>query len=113
MKKVYKVLSKTEWHKAINEGIFKGAAIDLQDGYIHLSTAEQVEETVEKHFKGQSNLLLISFDTEKLGDALKWEQSRNDDLFPHLYANLQPTLADQVLALVDRQDGGHDFPETY
>ena len=85
---VYKITSREAWKIAEEAGVFEGAEIDLQDGYIHFSKAEQAAETAAKHFAGQQDLLLVAVDTSKLGNALKWEKSRGDALFPHLYANL-------------------------
>ena len=110
---IYKVVNKNDWAAASVNGKFIGAAIDLEDGYIHLSSAEQVVETVEKHFAGQDNLLLLSVSTDAMGDDLKWEQSRNDQLFPHLY---RPLKVDEVTAehpLPLNEDGSHQFPENF
>ena len=67
-----------------------GAPIDLADGFIHFSTAEQVRETAAKHFAGQTDLLLVAIDGGRLGDALKYEVSRGGALFPHLYGAARP-----------------------
>lgn len=87
----YKVLT-DEQMAALREGSFAGAPIDVADGYIHLSTAEQVTETVDKHFAGQSDLWIAAVPLAPLGDAIRWEVSRGDALFPHLYGPL--TMAD-------------------
>ena len=92
-KLIYKIAPDSLWRDAEAAGVFSGAPIDLADGFIHFSTAEQVRETAAKHFAGQDNLLLIAIDAEKLGDALKWEVSRGGALFPHLYAPLDPASA--------------------
>ena len=110
---IYKVIGKQEWSKACSAGVFLGAAIDLQDGYIHFSTKSQVEETVAKHFAGEEDLLLIRFPSAAFGDSLKWEVSRGGDLFPHLYASLKPTLADDQWPLQTNADGTHKFPNNY
>ena len=93
----------------ISNGESQGAPIDITDGYVHFSTATQAQETARRHFAGEDGLFLLALDAEKLGDALKWEPSRDGDLFPHLYAPLR--LADvlwaQPLPLVD---GAHQFP---
>lgn len=85
---VYKICPETLWREAERDGEFRGAAIDVQDGFIHLSTAEQLAGTAEKHFRGQSGLVLISVDEEALGEALRYEPSRGGALFPHLYGPL-------------------------
>ncbi|WP_417670614.1 DUF952 domain-containing protein [Roseibium sp.] len=108
---IYKILPRTLWQAAEAEGVFKGAPVDLADGYIHFSTAEQVHETAAKHFAGQSDLLLAAFDADAFGDAMKWEPSRGGALFPHLYATLAPETALWVRELPLGSDGGHEFPE--
>lgn len=110
--KIYKIVPKALWQSAKEQGIFHGAAIDLQDGYIHFSTAAQVRETAAKHFSGQSDLLLVTVDVAALGSALKYEISRGGALFPHLYAplNLGAVISEQELPL--DAAGNHRFPET-
>jgi uncharacterized protein (DUF952 family) len=84
----YKVLTAAQMDTLLRDGVFAGAPIDLADGYIHLSTAEQVTETVNKHFAGQTDLHVAAVDLAALGDAVKWEPSRGGQLFPHVYAAL-------------------------
>ena len=94
--RVYKILERAAWEAAKRAGRFEGAAIDLADGYIHLSTAAQAEETARRHFAGHAGLVLARFDTAALGAGLKWEPSRGGDLFPHVYGPIDPTLAEAV-----------------
>ena len=88
MTRVYKVVGQAEWAAAEREGVFRGAQIDLSDGYIHLSDAGQVETTVSLYFADRDDLLLVALEAESFGEALKWEPSRGGALFPHLYATL-------------------------
>ena len=109
MSRIYKIISAPEWRAAEAAGVFHGAAIDLTDGYIHFSTAEQARETAAKHFAGQSDLLLVAVDAAHLGDALKWEASRGGALFPHLYAPLSLNAVTSVAPLPLAADGAHNF----
>ncbi len=84
----YKVLTGPQMAVLEAEGVFAGAPIDLADGYIHLSTAAQVTETVDKHFAGQTGLHVAAVDLAALGQAVRWEPSRGGQLFPHIYAPL-------------------------
>ncbi len=86
---VYKIAPASLWEPAQAAGVFLGAPIDVADGYIHLSAADQVEETARRYFAKQDDLLLIAVDVDHMGDALKWEASRGGALFPHLYAPLK------------------------
>ena len=108
---VHKILSETEWNAALAEGVFKGAGIDFQDGFIHLSTSSQVRETARLWFAQVTGLVLASFDDAALGDALKYEPSRGGDLFPHFYGALDVALAVSVHPLSIGSDGLHVFPE--
>ncbi|MDE3177618.1 MAG: DUF952 domain-containing protein [Pseudomonadota bacterium] len=87
MSLVYKVVGRDDWAAAEREGVFHGAAIDLKDGYIHLSAADQVAKTVALYFAERDDLLLVALDAEAF-PALKWEPSRGGAPFPHLYASL-------------------------
>lgn len=107
---IYKIIDKEAWATAEADGIFKGASIDLTDGYIHFSTAAQAPETAALHFTAQAGLVLVSVKTEGLGDALKWEASRGGDLFPHLYEPLAMSHVARVDDLAVGPDGRHEFP---
>ena len=86
---VFKIFRASEWAALDADGTFVGAPIDLEDGYIHLSTADQLEETLAKHFSGVSGLVLAAVALKALPEqAVKWEPSRGGALFPHLYAPL-------------------------
>jgi uncharacterized protein (DUF952 family) len=84
----YKILTAEQWAQFQADGVFYGAPVDLADGYIHLSTAEQVQATLTKHFAGQSGLVIAEVDLIALGETIKWETSRGDALFPHIYGPL-------------------------
>lgn len=83
-----KLMTRTEWEAAQQQGQFDGSAADLHDGFIHMSTEAQVAETARKHFAGQSDLVLLSVDLTALPQPAVWEPSRGGDLFPHLYGPL-------------------------
>jgi uncharacterized protein (DUF952 family) len=108
---IYKILPDTLWREAEKSGVFAGAPIDLQDGFIHFSMADQVEETAAKHFAGQEGLLIAAVDAGALGDQLKFEPSRGGALFPHLYGKLDRHKVKWVRPLPVGKDGMHRFPK--
>ncbi|WP_136439542.1 DUF952 domain-containing protein [Pacificoceanicola onchidii] len=107
---IYKILRAAEWDALRTRGETAGAPVDISDGYVHFSTAEQARETAAKHFAGVEGLQLLAYDSETLGDALKWEPSRGGALFPHFYAPLRydQIVWDKPLPL---GPDGHVFPE--
>ena len=101
----YKVLTADEMAALERDGTFAGAPVDVADGYIHLSTADQLTATIDKHFAGRSDLHVAAVDLGSFGESLKWEESRGGELFPHLYA---PLLLETVIAYgpLERDDDG-------
>ena len=85
---IYKVCSKIVWEQIRSLTLWAGSPHDLRDGFIHFSTEEQLVGTLQKHYAGQTDLMLLRIESESHGDALKWEPSRGGDLFPHLYRPL-------------------------
>lgn len=84
----YKILTADQMAELLAKGSFAGAPVDLADGYVHMSTAEQVQGTLDKHFAGQSDLHIVAVDLTLVGDLVRWEVSRGGARFPHLYADL-------------------------
>ncbi|TDN07539.1 DUF952 domain-containing protein, partial [Lactobacillus crispatus] len=78
---IYKITPASAGREAERQGVYRGSADDNRDGFIHFSTASQVAETARKHYHGQTGLFLVAVDADALGDALRWERSRNEDLF--------------------------------
>jgi len=106
---IYKIFRAAEWESLQDQGVTQGAPIDLEDGFIHFSTAEQARETAAKHFAGEDALILAAVDAGALGADLKWEVSRGGALFPHLYKSLRikDVVWHKPLPLVG---GVHEFP---
>ncbi len=85
---IYKIVDRNHWAEAVDAGTFHGSKVDIDDGYIHFSTGKQLPETVAKHFADKNDLWIVAVDPDKLGQILRFEVSRNNDMFPHLYGQL-------------------------
>jgi uncharacterized protein (DUF952 family) len=107
---LYKIMSRQEWETAQANGHYEGSAVDRRDGFIHLSASHQVRATAQKHFSGQTDLLLVSVAEDVLGPNLKWETSRGGDLFPHIYGTLPLSAISDVVPL-PLMNGVHQFPQ--
>jgi uncharacterized protein (DUF952 family) len=103
---IYKVLTEEQW-EAANGGGPVQAPVDIADGYVHFSTAAQLQGTLSKWFKGQSGCVLLAFDADDFGAQLKWEKARDGDLFPHVYGRV---LAKQSKAFWNLDTGPDDAP---
>jgi uncharacterized protein (DUF952 family) len=106
----YKIMTADQWAQLKADGIFNGAAMDLADGYIHLSTRERTAEDVAKHFAGQDRLILAMVDLSIFGDAVKWQASSCGALSPRLYAPITINSVTTKAALRLGDSGTHVFP---
>jgi uncharacterized protein (DUF952 family) len=111
VRRIYKICPAAAWREAERQGVYRGSADDIRDGFIHFSAGAQVAGTAGKHFAGQTGLVLIAVDADVLGAALRWERSRNDELFPHLYGELDLGAVVAIHEMPARSDGTHDIPE--
>jgi uncharacterized protein (DUF952 family) len=100
---VYKILEEQAWKGAPSLGCVPWAAIDRQDGFVHLSAAHQVAETAARHFAGRAGLVLLEIVPGPLTD-LRWEPSRGGQDFPHVYGDI-PLTAVRAVADLPWSDG--------
>lgn len=108
-KRVFKILSARDWDLAQSLG-YSQTGLDEGDGYVHLSTRDQVAETLRLHYAGQAKTRLLEYDLDGLGPNMKWEESRGGQLFPHLYDRLKIGLARRVWQLALGGDGTPELP---
>lgn len=106
----WKIEDRAVWQSAMAAGRYDGSDLDRADGFIHLSTAEQVRETALKWFAGRPDLILAQIDLVPLAQTVRFEPSRGGELFPHIYG---PLPASAVLATHELPPdglGGFLFP---
>ncbi len=109
--RVYKICDRSSWEQARASGRYFGSGDDARDGFIHLSAPDQVAGTLERHFAGKDDLWLVGVDAGRLGEALRWEPSRDGTLFPHLYQPLDFAAVVSEVPLARGADGRYRLPE--
>ena len=105
---VYKICPIREWKKSLSKGKFEGYGIDVADKFIHFSSAIQVKETLNIHYKGVRRLCLLKVSSKDLN--IKWEKARNGQLFPHLYDTFNINCVTTVITLKLNDKGVHILP---
>ncbi len=109
---IFKVIDKEEWQKAKKSGIYGGSKKDIEDGYIHFSEEEQIQETLNRHYPNKENLILLKVNAFKL-EHLLWEQASNGDMYPHLYSTLDIKNVENEFELKLDQDGNYKLPKKF
>lgn len=105
-----KIVSAEEWRQTVSDGVFQGSPVDHADGFIHLSSVDQVEETATRHFAGRDGLMLLVIELARVDGEVRWETSRGGDLFPHVYGTLPLECVLAAEALERDRDGLFIFP---
>ncbi len=108
--RVYKILSAPDWALASELG-FTRTALDEGDGYVHLSTRDQVGETLALHYHGQDQVRLLEYIAEEMSGPIRWEESRGGQLFPHLYSALRLDQSKRTWVLELSADGVPILPD--
>ena len=88
---VYRIFTKEELEEFRKSKLFLGNELDFNSGFIHLCTEQQIKETINKYFKTEQTYI-VKFKISDLKDSLRWEKSRNDEIFPHYYGTLESRL---------------------
>lgn len=109
-RRLYRLARSADWHAAVTEGFYRGVDHDAADGFIHMSTADQVPGTAKRFYHGLDDVILLTLDRDSLDAEIKMEASSHGELFPHLYGTipLRAVLEAEPLALTG--DGDLDIP---
>ena len=110
MSLIYKICHAGKWVAAAARGAYAGSAKDREDGFLHFSTREQLAGTLARYYADATDLVLVAVDPEALGEALKWEPSRDGALFPHLYAPLPLSAVRWSAPIARDADGTFTVP---
>ena len=101
---VYKVLRVNEWEDTSRTGLIV-TELDVEDGFIHLSTAVQLAATLSLYFEASEQVFLLELDMEKIDkDKIIFEEPYPNNgirksAFPHLYSELTTKQISNVWSL--------------
>ncbi|PRQ04808.1 DUF952 domain-containing protein [Enhygromyxa salina] len=111
---VYRICAASDWIQTTAEGRLPLSRLDQRDGYVHLSTAAQVPDTLRRHFAGREDLVLLSICGDRLGeDQLRYEPvsvGSGRELFPHFYGQIGLDAIFEAAPLSLDETGQHRLP---
>ena len=109
-RQIFKIFEPDDWSAFQRDGQTRGSALDLKDGYLHTSTAEQLAGTLAAHFKETGRLILAAIPLDQVKADLKWEPARGT-FFPHIYRALTLSDVTQHWTLERGADGLYSLPD--
>jgi uncharacterized protein (DUF952 family) len=109
---IYHITSLSEWQRASAAGSYRADSLASQ-GFIHCSTREQVLTVANRFYSGQTGLVLLRIDTQRLAAPVRYENLEGGEtLFPHIYGPLEAAAVEAVLDFPPNSDGSFNFPQS-
>jgi uncharacterized protein (DUF952 family) len=97
--------SAADWRAAQESGEYRPDSLDA-NGFVHLSTPEQVHLPANRLYAGRTDLVLLRIDATQLTSPIRWEPGVATDpdsmVFPHLYG---PLPAAAVICITSYRPG--------
>jgi uncharacterized protein (DUF952 family) len=106
--KVYKVLTLGEWEEASKIGQIV-TALDQQDGFVHLSSATQLNMTLSLYFSKDEKVILLQINESDIIEGLTYEYAdKRGGEFAHFYGELS---TDKILQSWHLDRSAFSLPE--
>ena len=97
VRSVYHITTRGQWDAARQAGRYSADSLE-REGFIHCSTRDQVLGTAERYYAGQTGLVLLEIDCERLAAPLRFEDTYgHGTAYPHLYGLLNLDAVTRVL----------------
>lgn len=107
---IYHIANRRDWVKAEKNGEYVADSL-VSQGFIHMSTREQVIPVANSFYKDSEDLVLLYIDSEKIKRSLRWEgKDEIGEDFPHLYASLPLDAVIRVEDFNKDDDGNYLMP---
>jgi uncharacterized protein (DUF952 family) len=107
---IYHIATSAEWQSGQEEAMYTPAAFDA-DGFIHLSSLDQIVGVANRYFRGQRGLVLICVDPAAVEAPIKYEDLANQgQCYPHIYGKLNLDAVIRVIPFDPDPDGSYRKP---
>jgi uncharacterized protein (DUF952 family) len=94
---IYHITTKLVWAEALINNHYSGDTL-ISEGFIHCS--------LNKHFKGKTELILLCINENKLKEKFVFENlAGGDNLFPHIYGKLNIDAVENAIEITSDLNG--------
>ena len=107
---IFHIVPQADWSDVQHQAAYQPASLGAE-GFIHCSTREQLVESATLHFHGQSHLVVLCIDEQRVAADIRYENLTGGTLlFPHIYGPLNADAIVDVLDLPQTADGTFHLP---
>lgn len=111
---LFHIVSKSDWEKAKSSGSYQPPSLK-KEGFIHCSKTDQLLGVANSFYKGQTDLLILRINKEKVTSEIKFEPPLEAPmsglLFPHIYGALEVNAVDGTVEFPCSPDGTFSLPD--
>jgi uncharacterized protein (DUF952 family) len=104
MNTILHITQRQQWEAAKNIGTYRGDTLD-SEGFIHCSTLAQAIGSANRFFTNQKDLVILSIDCDRVKPEIRYEGATVNNLFPHIYGELNLDAVVQVIDFGSEEDG--------
>ncbi|EKQ69032.1 hypothetical protein OsccyDRAFT_1639 [Leptolyngbyaceae cyanobacterium JSC-12] len=109
MSLVFHITPRSHWQQAQPLGEYQATSLD-SEGFIHCSTASQVVRVANLFYQGQTDLVLLCIDVDRVQPELRYDVVETGEQFPHIYGALNLDAVVQVVEFEPNADGWFELP---
>lgn len=107
---IFHIARRDAWASGAAAGSYRPEMFPI-DGFVHCSTRDQVIKVADARFRSQTDLVLLCIDTDKVTAPIRYENLEGgQDLFPHIYGEINTAAVVQVFEFEPGADGCFRFP---
>jgi uncharacterized protein (DUF952 family) len=119
LRTILHITTQLEWQAAQAAGHYEAPSLQ-SEGFIHFSTAEQIVRVANAFYGGQTDLVMLVVDPDRLSAELRWEDPAHrgvsmatgqSEIFPHLYGPLNLDAVLRAVPFPANSDGTFHLPE--
>jgi uncharacterized protein (DUF952 family) len=84
---IYHIVLPEVWENFKDKESYEAESL-ATEGFIHCSFAAQLEAVLQRYYAGKERVLILTIDAEKLKSKLVEEASTNNEIYPHIYGEI-------------------------
>jgi uncharacterized protein (DUF952 family)/(2Fe-2S) ferredoxin len=112
MNTILHIIQRQAWTTAKNLGTYRSNTLD-SEGFIHCSTVAQVIGSANRFFTGQTDLVILKIDIDRVTPEIRYEGADSNNLFPHIYGELNIDAVTGSIDLESHPDGSFILPPEF
>lgn len=97
--RIYHIVLPEVWAQFKDKELYEAESL-MSEGFIHCSFADQLEAVLQRYYAGKERVLILTVETEKLESKLVEEASTNNEIYPHIYGEIN---RDAIVGFEERE----------